>query len=184
MNTRDNQRAKNTQRKIREVFIGLIAGKSIQQISVQEICRGANIHRATFYAHYDDLNDLMQNIEMEMEQGISNLFYEPGSGVYKSLTEKNLEKLINYVYENAVFYRVYLNDFNNIKSFDKTIAASWKQEIEPVLKKQADKTEAELHYQFEYFNSGLHGVIRKWLNTDCQESPAEVTGILMKCIHL
>ena len=184
MNIKNNQRAQKTRNKIKEVLLEMLGSKGINQISVQEICRGANINRTTFYAHYDDIYDLMRNIEIEMEQGISKLFLEPESGTYKSLTEKTMEKLIDYVRENANFYRVYLNDFNYIKSFDKNIAAAWKQEIEPVFRKRTNASETELRYQFEYFNSGLHGVIRKWLNTNCQESSAELTSVLKNCVRL
>ena len=112
------------------------------------------------------------------------MFLNPERGTYKEFTEKSLEKLIAYVGENANFYRVYLNNFNHIQSFDSNIAASWKQEIEPVRKKRANTTETELRYQFEYFNAGFQGVIRKWLNTNCQEFTEELTQILMNCFNL
>jgi AcrR family transcriptional regulator len=184
MNTKNNQRALETRHKIREVLLEKMAGKSIHQISVQEICKDAKIHRTTFYAHYDDIYDLLNKIELEMEDGISKLFLQSESGIYKPLSEKNLEMLLAYVKQNADFYRVYLNDFNYIKTFDRRIATAWKEEIEPVLKKGSLLSETELRYQFEYFNSGLHGVIRKWLNTNCQESTEELIKAIKRCVHI
>ncbi len=184
MNRKDNQRTQQTRSKIREALLDIMQKKSIHQISVQEICRGANIHRTTFYAHYDDIYDLMNSIEIEMEEGVSKLFMEPESGVYRPLSDQSLQRLIEYVRENANFYRVYLNDFDRIRVFDQRIADAWKQEIEPVIRKGTNATESELSYQFAYFNSGLHGVIRKWLNTNCQESPAELIKAIKSSVHL
>lgn len=158
--------------------------KSIYRISVQEICRNANIHRTTFYAHYDDIFDLMSSIEIDMEEGVTRLFLEPESGTYRPLSDQSLERLIEYVRENANFYRVYLNDFDRIRVFDRRIADVWKLEIEPVLRKGRNASESELGYQFAYFNSGLHGVIRKWLNTNCQESPAELIKAIKGFVRL
>ena len=135
MNTQNNQRAQHTQKKIREVLLKKLSSKRIDQISVQEICREANIHRTTFYTHYNDIYDLMNNIENEMEDGITKLFLQSERGTYKEFTEKSLEMLIGYVRENSNFYRVYLNDFNYIRTFDKRLNDVWKQEIEPVRKK-------------------------------------------------
>lgn len=158
--------------------------KSIHQISIQDICKEANIHRTTFYAHFDGIYDLMNTIETEMEEGISKLFLQADSGIYRPLSEESLENLLDYVKQNASFYRVYLNDFNYIKTFDRRIATAWKEEIEPVLKKGSNMTETELRYQFEYFNSGLHGVIRKWLNTNCQESTGELIKAITRSVSL
>jgi AcrR family transcriptional regulator len=180
----NNQRTQATQKKIQDALLEKLDTKSIHQISVQEVCRSAHVHRTTFYAHYDDLYDLMSSLEVEMENGISELFLQPDSGLYRSLSAASLEKLIDYVRENASFYRVYLNDFGRVKTFDEHVRAAWKEEIEPVLRKGTNVSEVELRYQFEYFNSGLHGVIRKWLNTNCQESTAELIKVLMHCVRI
>ncbi len=183
MNIKNNQRAHLTQKKIREVLLEKLNDKRNNQISVQEICRGANIHRTTFYSYYDNIDDLMNSIEIDMEEGINKIFLQPEIGTYKTFTEKSLEMLINYVRENSKFYRVYLNDFTYIRTFDKRISEVWKQEIEPVQNKDANLNDTELLYKFEYFNSGLHGVLRMWLNTNCQESSEELIKVLMNCIN-
>ncbi|MDF2985978.1 MAG: hypothetical protein K0R50_1488 [Eubacterium sp.] len=184
MNIKNNQRSQHTQNKIKQILIEFLKSKNIHQISVQDICRKADINRTTFYAHYDDIYDLMFKIEQEKEKGIISLFLEPESGMYNIINEKSLEKLINFIYENSDFYRVYLNDFESSKAIDKSIAASWKKYIEPALRKVNDKSEIELRYQFEYFKSGLNGVIKNWLNTNCQESPSKLARLIKSCIYL
>lgn len=178
MNTKHNLRAQKTQNKIRKTLLKKLGTKPIHAITVQEICREARICRTTFYVHYDSLDDLMLSIEVEMQQGINNLFMDADRGTYRAFTRRSLEQLINYIQEHALFYRILLNSLNSLNLLDRDLAAAWKRQIEPVLRRRADTTETELRYRFEYFNSGLRGIIRAWLNANCQESPEELARII------
>lgn len=184
MNTKDNQQARKTQEKIKAILLARMASQPFHQITVQEICREARINRTTFYTHFDNLSDLMQTIELEMQQGVSRLFLDEASGAYKPLTETSLEKLIGYIYKNAAFYRILLNDFNSLELLDRDLAAAWEKEIEPAFRKKGDATDAQIHYRYEYFNSGFRGIIRRWLNEGCPETPGELTRVIRNVVQV
>ena len=50
MNTKGNQRAVETENRIKYVFLNLLKEKDISRISVSEICKRAEIHRTTLCA--------------------------------------------------------------------------------------------------------------------------------------
>ncbi len=58
MNTPNNKRRKASQDKIEKVFIKLIQKYELNEISVSDICKLAEINRSTFYANYLDIYDL------------------------------------------------------------------------------------------------------------------------------
>lgn len=182
MNIKNNQRTQNTKNSIKEVFFDLLTQKEINEISVQEICKKASINRTTFYAHFDDVEDLMQKILDEKEQEIRIIFKDLKDGAYKPVNEQSLQMLLEYIQKNSVFYKKYLNDFRSTRMIDYSINASWSQFIEPILNSNKKKTNVTVKYQFEYFKSGLIGVTRSWLNADCKESPQELTSILKNLI--
>jgi len=184
MNSKNNRRAQNTQQKIKAILLEKLSDKHLHQVTVQEICHAAKINRTTFYMHFDNLADVMQTIEAEMQEGIKQLFLDPESGMYKPLTDQSLERLIAYLHENANFYRVLLNDLNSLELLDRELAASWEREIEPVFRKKGEWTEIELRYRFEYFNSGFRGIIRRWLNERCPESPAELARVIKNVVQV
>lgn len=184
MNTKNNRRSDNTRKKIKEVFIELLGSKTINKITVKDICRKADINRSTFYAHYSDVYDLFQKIVKEKQQSIKLLLSEPEIGTSRPLTEQKLEKLFKFISQNSDFYRVFLNDLNNINEIERSIAASWNQDIKAMLSKYKKKPEAEMQYRFEYFRSGLLAVVRKWLNKNCPESPAEMVVYLKNCFYM
>ena len=55
MNTKNNKRKRESQRKIETAFIELLQEKELNQISVIAICKKANLNRSTFYSSYLDI---------------------------------------------------------------------------------------------------------------------------------
>ena len=58
---RQDRRSQRTQQALMEALIALLAVKNYDEISVNDIVERANVGRATFYAHYQDKDDLLRN---------------------------------------------------------------------------------------------------------------------------
>ena len=61
-----DRRAKRTAVQIKETMYSLMKEKAIHEIRVSEICKLCQINRATFYDHYRDVFDLVQDMEQDM----------------------------------------------------------------------------------------------------------------------
>lgn len=59
---RVDPRVTRTQKLIRDALMSLLAEKSFESISVQDIAERATVNRATFYAHYSDKFALLEVI--------------------------------------------------------------------------------------------------------------------------
>ena len=57
------------------MFVQLVQTKEINQISVTEICKKANINRSTFYANYLDVYDLADKITEQIENEVALLYH-------------------------------------------------------------------------------------------------------------
>ena len=51
---------------IREAFLSLLPEKNPEKITVSDIVRRANINRSTFYAHYPDVQGIVEEIQSEI----------------------------------------------------------------------------------------------------------------------
>lgn len=58
-------RVKRTRKLLRDALVSLLAEKSFQSISVQDIAERATLNRATFYAHFEDKYALMDYVVRE-----------------------------------------------------------------------------------------------------------------------
>ena len=63
-------RVKKTKKAIRRAFFELIRQKPVEKITVRELSELAEINKTTFYAHYDTIYDLVDQLEQEMIETI------------------------------------------------------------------------------------------------------------------
>lgn len=166
MNKPNNKRKKESQTKIKKIFIQLLQSKEINEISVTEICEKAHLNRSTFYANYLDVYDLADKVAKDLEDDVFALYQEERQTKYNS---NNFLKLFKHIKENQIFYQTYfkLNKDTNfiITEYDTNLAKS-------IFK---DKY---IDYHMEFFRAGLTAIIKKWLKNGCQESPEEIDLIL------
>lgn len=61
-----DRRTRYTRQTIRETLLELMREKGFQHVTVTEVCKRAEINRGTFYLHYLDLNDVLDDILTEL----------------------------------------------------------------------------------------------------------------------
>lgn len=64
-------RVKKTRRAIQKAFIELLREKPIEKITVKEIAERAEINKTTFYAHYETLDALTDQMEQQTVQMVT-----------------------------------------------------------------------------------------------------------------
>ena len=85
---------------IREAFAEILAKKgSLEKVTIKEIVEKADISKSTFYAHYENIDDLIIELEDEflsaIEREINNFKDNPSTDIYPylnaitTLLEKN-----------------------------------------------------------------------------------------------
>ena len=171
MNTNYNERYKSTEEKIQRALFSLLRIRHYNDIAIKELCYEAGINRSSFYAHYQDINDLMVKIEQKLSKDIMEIF--------KPNIEWNKEvftKLFEFLYKNRDFYKAYLetneqtfmeqNDFIN---YIKLLNYS---------KKISKLNQNEVIYHMAFFAGGLKAIAKSWIKTGCKETPEEMSRIL------
>lgn len=176
MNKKGNQRYQETCQRIEEAVIALLEEKEVEQITVSEICRKAQVHRTTFYGHYDDIPDLMNHVAGQMYSHVMEGFKltdgaTPGEGFIK---------LFYYIKENRQMFRS-LMDYYSSKRYKLAILPSeMEQHVKEIMKKSGyEEREVGLYY-YIFFTEGLKAVIYHWLERDCAESPEKMWKIVAK----
>lgn len=172
MNIKNNQRYKSGDDKIETAFLALIYNKAYEDIKIVDICKKAEINRSTFYAHYDDINDLIVKIENKFASSLSAIF-EYGS----RWDNKAFEEMFEFVKKNKYFYKAFLNiPYVSLaeKKHKKNIIDNIKNDN--ILK----ITDIELLYRSNFFGAGVKELCRLWLERDCVESPQQMAEIIAK----
>lgn len=70
---KEHRKIQYTKKVIREAFVKLLQDKPIEKIRISELCELADIHRGTFYQHYQDIYDLQDSIRQELLEKFASL---------------------------------------------------------------------------------------------------------------
>lgn len=180
MNTKNNQRYKDTEALIQNTLLKLAHTTDIRQVTVSSICSMANINRSTFYAHYLDINDLVDQMGKDMMQDISRLFERADSPVDFFISKPLLTEMISYVREHRAFFDIYLNHYSY--SANETFSLMWEQGVKPYIQTMGLEDESEMWYHFTFFKAGFLAVLGQWVNNGCLETPEALARMLLKRI--
>ena len=166
MNIKNNKRKRASMQKIEQVLIELLQTKELNQISVSDICKRANLNRSTFYANYVDIYGLADTIREKLEAQVADLYKNE---IMQGFNSHNYLLLFRHIKENQIFYRTYFklgyDETYQILTYDYKLAK----------KHFADRF---IDYHMEFFKSGLTKMIKLWLQNGCRETPEEMFEIL------
>lgn len=148
-------RVRYTRRVIKESLLRLLEDRPVKRITVKEVCEAAQINRATFYAHFTDCFDVLNQMENDLladfERSLS----------FASVVDvvDMIERIYAMIDQNAEVCRVLI--FQNKDSsltakmiamaHDKTIVC-WKEQL-------TRATESDREMLFTCLSNGLLNVI-------------------------
>ncbi|MGN0131599.1 MAG: TetR/AcrR family transcriptional regulator [Lachnospiraceae bacterium] len=170
---KEDQRIRLSKQLLQNALISLLKEKSINKISVREICDTAQINRTTFYKYYGSQYDLLAAIETHVLDTLSEGMND------NNPSERLLPKLLKQIDENIELYRLLLN--NNIDPlFPQKLLnlPAIKEQLSNIVE---DKSFAKYgEYTYEFLVWGGYSVIVKWLNKEKRESPEELAEFINK----
>lgn len=65
-----DQMNEQTKRLIKTSFLSLLTNKDFNKISIRDLTESAAINRGTFYLHFENKYDLLENIEQDLLYGL------------------------------------------------------------------------------------------------------------------
>lgn len=171
MNTTFNIRYLSTEEKIQNALFSLLRFRKYNDIAIKELCYEAGINRSSFYAHYQDINDLMIQTEARLSKEITKIF-DPS----KKWTEEVFVELFEFIFKNRVFYSSYLatneQTFMEKNDFTKFVDIV-NHNVTNIGINSNDKI-----YHMAFFAGGLKALCKSWLNRNCPETPQQLAKIL------
>jgi AcrR family transcriptional regulator len=186
-----DRRVIRTKQAIQDALIDLVEENGFDSISIKDITERADINRGTFYLHYHDKYDLLDQTEEEIIKDIKEII-QPAGAI-------NLEKYLN----SDEPFPMMIDLFNYIKSRSRLMHAvlglktypGFQTRIKKALETNffyqgffSNKSSSDLlvpaDYLISYVAAAHMGVIQSWLVNDCRESPLEMARILSRLSFL
>lgn len=155
---------------IRNALISLLNQKSLMEISVSDIAKTANINRGTFYNHYNNLSEILEEIKEELmqrfEEGLKN-------SNKNNKMEGLIEITIDHFEKNEKDYRVIVNAIPS-SSIDRIK----KEIIEHIYKLDLGIDLLNIYFVV----NGLAGIYLDYLKNNIVCTYAEIKDISKECL--
>ena len=189
MNKNESKYFKSAE-KMHTALLTLLDSKDFELISVKEICETAGVNRSTFYLHYDNVNDLLQETVEAVYKDFFGRFGAEGPGAL-DVDEKNEDELflvtpkylmpyLAFVEENRkLFYLMY--EKNEMMGAEKTYETWFKTIFGPILTRFG-VPQKEQPLIMVFYLKGIIGVVTEWVRGGCTESKDEIISVIQKCI--
>lgn len=163
MNTKNNQRTRLSKILLKNALMDLLGEKgSVTKISVRELCERADLNRSTFYAHYSEPKELLEEVEAELldatREHLQKIGAENDIGAHRYL----LSFLI-YIKENDKPFRTLLIDAGDPEFRSKFMQQSIIQFVENL---NISFPKDQEQYIYSYILNGSTGVIIQWMRSD------------------
>lgn len=176
---------RNTALCMDEALLLLLQKKDFGYITVKEVCKKAGVNRSTFYLHYENMDDLLQ----ESVETINRRFresFDKDAAVFNAksaskeesflVTPKYLTPYLAFVKENKSIFRL-MKEKSRLFKAEETFEKMYKEIFLPVLHRFG-VAEEDQPYVLAYYFSGLAAVIMKWVELDCKKPTEEVIALI------
>ena len=156
---KQSQVTEETRKKIINSFWSLYKEKDVTKIRIKNICDNANYDRTTFYRYFENIEDVLNEIEDEIISNITN-------GISKRINDKKNNRIrFNNFEEFNNIYGEYITIFNKNKNinFYNKLKKVIKKDVYNYFNFNIDSDDIE-EFIFEFVFSSLINSYVYWYN--------------------
>ena len=172
---KEARRVRRTKTLLLQGLIHLMETKEIKDISVKELSDYIDINRGTFYLHYNDIYDMLSQIE-------DQLFVEFNDILDRTLTcesavlspQQTLQDIFSFLDRHRNLAKAMMGPHGDL-AFVNRLKDLVKQRIYSILKQR--QSACDYAYIEAFIVSGCIGVIDTWLKQPSPRSPEEMATL-------
>ena len=181
-NGRMDRRVRKTKKQLRQGLTQLLEKKSIKDITVKELSDLVDINRGTFYLHYKDVFDMVEQIEKEMFENFHSVLDRHPVECLNGKPLPMITDIFRFVKENADMCKVLIGKNGDIAFIDR---------LKNLVKERCFNDWNELfhksrnykyYYYYSFIVSGCIGLLQCWLETGLKESPEHMAALAEQMI--
>lgn len=167
----ESRRTRYTRAAMQDALMDLLAERPLARISVKELCERADVNRSTFYAHYENIDELLRDVEDDaiawVRGALDDILSQPDPAGIGQV----VERICQYIADNSRHLQVLMSPKADL-GFQQQLLGLIYSRPEAAAQlaaasgagSAADPAEAEMRMRFAV--SGAIGLLQHWLATD------------------
>lgn len=180
MNIKNNRRFHDTEVRMEAAMLDIMKDTDFEKITVKKICEKAKVNRSTFYAHFIDIYDMLDKMEVELRKELLNSYSNRSEQECQIFSEQSFIRFLNHIKRHKYFYRINLQTRNRFP-LEQGYEQLWAI-IQPLCEQAGITSNDEIMYYFVCFQAGFTMILKRWVDTDCKEEEKDLAKIIKSCI--
>ena len=182
MEKKVDRRVRRTKERLKQAMTELLQERSIREITVRELTERADVNRGTFYAHYADLYDMLEQMENELLGEFEALLDRHAPDDLTRDLSPLLSDVFCFVEENRALVPVFLGQ---------QTADRFLRRFSQVIYDRCLREWAGLYplgdvsgpnYYLEFVVAGTVNLVRTWARRGFRETPEEMARMTGRLI--
>ncbi|MDF2936927.1 MAG: putative transcriptional regulator, TetR family [Paenibacillaceae bacterium] len=192
-----DRRILRTRQMLRDALIDLIEERGLEGLTVRDLTHRAGLNRGTFYLHYKDIQDLLEQSKEEVLKGLTESVTRAaerncvGSDAPRTgndgksppqVTQPHALGAFEYFAQHSRFFSVMMGP-----NGDPCFFLEWKKAMMEDMKKKSMKFQPDDNqlsiprdYLVAYIVSAHLGVIQHWLESGMELTPQEMAALMTR----
>lgn len=181
----------NTAVKMDLALISLLKKKPFEYITISELCNEAGVNRSTFYLHYENIGDLLnETAKYLIDDFVSYFTAEKNSFNFdfstrerdqlNFISDKYLIPYLTYIKDNKEVFATLMSNGKSL-GFDKTYERMFENIFNPILER-FNYPEEDRKYVMMYYLNGINAINTVWLRNNCDRPVEDIANIIKSCI--
>lgn len=174
-------RVRRTRKLLWEALMAELSERSLEEITVKDICERAMVHRTTFYKHYEDKYALLEQGMRQMYDALLAEGHVPPSAFSVDDPPPYFIRLFDHVAQHQQFYKLMLcgegiGRFQKlVKEYIAEVASAKVRELPPA----NQHLTVPLAMQVQFFAGAVLSLLAWWLENDMPLSPHQMAQYLL-----
>ena len=167
-----DRRVKYTKMVLKKSLLELMGNRPIAKVTIKEICDLADVNRGTFYKHYGDQYDLLNEIQNDLDSEIK-------ATLEKRLTNSSssadiILETIRCIAAQSSLCEILCGEYGDGEFLKKLMYNAHDQFIEEWKVKLKNDNIKQLDRFYTYTANGIIAIVLEWLQEGMKESPEEI----------
>ena len=170
-----------------QALISLLEKKDIEFITVTEITKKSGVNRSTFYLHYENIYELLEEtIENLNKKFLSSFHLQTPLQITSKkdaflITDEQLIPYLNFVKQNKRILKL-INKKPQLFQARITYQKMYDKIFYPAISQYVSQEDEKI-YNLEFYMGGVVGIIHKWLELDCITETEKLIEIIKNCVN-
>lgn len=158
-----DRRIKRTKMLLQNALVDLMLEKAVGKISVKELTQKADVNRSTFYLHYLDIYDMLEQMENEFVETIQGFFHDFFTPLPTSMSLTLFVNISEWLEQDKEYYVKLLRGSASGYIFEELESRIRDEFLTLLYLIFLDEESLDLRTRVNFTVSGTVGVLRMWV---------------------